>query len=435
MKRVLRSFLLSLLVTILICSPVFAIAYSATITVTNTSGSDYANLPILVPMNNNLIASSGYSSPDMLDTYITDTEGNVLPFMPADDKSLFVVPDLDDDTTGNFIWISGQTAKSSHDIVVGQGGYITTPDNDDLEPHDSFILEMSVYLANTGIVFEKQDCLKLAYNATTEVLTLTVGNEDTPDYTLTATGVEIGLHTIKLSIEYTGDLISSVFIYPNGLGDYENLAVGENPDGTAHWFMLDYINGERPDIKYSAGTPWVHPPRIEIWTSSTYTKDLYSFTDGSIYSFSAVRFWVYGISNYPSTYWKPIFKQVGYTEWVGEEEPFYYLGELESTLGARSSDIYYTNPVTGVAWKSSDLSGAQFGLAFKKDSWGIHYLAGYAVELIGAILSPHLSLFVDNMYIASDTEPIVDVAVPDNDNDWIWYPNPYIEYIKLDTSN
>lgn len=427
MKRVLRAFLLSLLVTILICSPVFAIAYSATITVANTSGSDYANLPILVPMNNNLIASSGYSSPDMLDTYITDTEGNVLPFMPADDKSLFVVPDLDDDTTGNFIWISGQDSKGSHDIVTGYGGKITTPDNADLEPGDNFQLEISLYIPDVSCtIFDKLNALRIDYNATTDVLTLTVGTYATPDYTLTATGVTSGLHTISLNISHTAGE-DSLFLRPTGVGDYETFSK-EYPTNKAHWEILK--DNATVGSLMLTGPPAVY---VDDYVSGE-GADLYAFTNPNV-SFGSIIPHIYGVVNYPYSEWGLIIKMPGQAEWRSTgKDPYYFGGgsdPWEWYVGDDYLNPIYTNPITGLAWTQADLTDIQFGFWFDRYS-GSDYFVGFAIELVDAAYQPTLNLFVDS--VLKDSENITE-PIPDNTNDWIWYPNPYFNYIKLETSN
>jgi hypothetical protein len=362
-------------------------------------------------MNNSLIASSGYSSSTMLDTYITDTEGNVLPFMPATDKSVFVVPDLDDATTGNFIWISGQTAKSSHDIVTGYGGKITTLDNADLEPHDSFVLQMSVYLTNTGVVFEKQDCLKLAYNASTEVLTLTAGNEGTPDYTLTATNVEVGLHTIEIGIDFTGGTPTDLTVKPNGGGDLTEIP--NVSDGYAHWEAVSDDDAIPTTIGVST-------------TNHILYRDLYTIPFTSAYFDSVtLRALISANWGYEGIAW--LLKMPGYSMWTSDVETV-----NPNTAGYIEHELL-TNPITGDSWVLADLINLQIGLGMRKDNaLGAYICISYNMVLGNATLSPSLYLSIDD--VEADSEDLT-VTIPDTANDWEWFANPYFEYIVLETAN
>jgi hypothetical protein len=404
-KRFIRSLIIAIIFVLLLAVPVLA-AYSAIITITESAGTSYTQLPIINTMNVSNLASSHYIASTGLDTRILDN-GTELPHLLADDKVLFV-SDITANSTKQFDFTTSNSALTSFPIIVGEGGYVTIPDNDTLELGDRFVLTISVDLENTGTVFDKLDALRADYNATTQVLTITIGTYAAPDHVLTATGITKGIHVIKISADYTG-ISSSVILYPNGAGDYQNID-GEEPNGMAHWSIL----------RENTGTQFV-------WYADSETADLYAF-DSGIFNFDSLTMNMYSAANYPDSNFKFLIKMPGYSLYTSEShDPYVHTGV------SAYPKTFATNPITNEAWNASDMNGIQFGFSCQRYSGSIAAI-GMEVVLNNAQNLAELNLYVDDMVIPADSESLSS-PISDNSNDWIWYPDPYINYIKLETDN
>lgn len=132
----------------LVAAPVLA-AYQCVITITNSSNSSYSNLPFDVPMSNSYLASNGYSSPSMLDVQIK-SGGTILPFMPTTTDTMTVLPSLATNSSQTLTWSSGNTPATSFPIIVGDGGYITTPYTSSLDLGTNFEIEINGYVNQDG---------------------------------------------------------------------------------------------------------------------------------------------------------------------------------------------------------------------------------------------------------------------------------------------
>jgi len=148
MKRILRGILIGGLVTLLVAIPVLA-AYYAYIDVTESLGNSYTNLAMNVSLNCSYLAANGYITPSGLDTRVTDSVYNVLPHMLAEDRLLWV-GNLTASDTSRFILFTGQEALNSTSVITGYGGYVTVPDNPDLEPGGVFAFGIVAYVDTTS---------------------------------------------------------------------------------------------------------------------------------------------------------------------------------------------------------------------------------------------------------------------------------------------
>ena len=126
---------------LLAVSPVLA-ASSVTITVTNT-GSAYTMLPISVPMSNSGLAAGNFITASGLDVQLS---GGV-PCMLTDSRTLFASP-IGTSSITPFYYTTGNTAAASMPIIVGNGGYVTIPDN--IEPTNNFSIVTSGYIDTTA---------------------------------------------------------------------------------------------------------------------------------------------------------------------------------------------------------------------------------------------------------------------------------------------
>lgn len=197
-RKLLRASIVALILLLVLAIPVLA-SYSATITVTESAGNSYTQLPIIDTMGISSMVTSGFISSTGLDTRVKYGTSE-LPHMLADDKLLFV-SDITANTSKQFTLTTGNTALTSYPIVLGYGGYITIADSTDLEPHDNFALTISLYLKDSGTYVVKEDALEFYYNASTQKLYAYIGDSETPSLTLEADNIAAGEHTIRISTD------------------------------------------------------------------------------------------------------------------------------------------------------------------------------------------------------------------------------------------
>lgn len=163
MKRLIRKLNWALVIAVLLISvwaiPTLAVSFIAYITLTNNSAVTYNSTPFILSMDNEWIAANGYCASSMLDVRITDSSGNVLPMMPADDKTLFVAPSIPANAISSLIWSSGNSSLTSHDIIVGYGGYITVADNSSLELSNNFAITITDAYFHTSSAYVDSNIL------------------------------------------------------------------------------------------------------------------------------------------------------------------------------------------------------------------------------------------------------------------------------------
>lgn len=132
MSKFIRISLLVLVGVILTVTPVFAYLYHAPLTITETSSNSYDMLPVVWTQNNDWLADNGFMDADALDTRVQTFGGLNKPWMVAEDRTLTAVP-VPADSQTNLYFTTGETPAASMDIIVGDGGTITTVYHADLE--------------------------------------------------------------------------------------------------------------------------------------------------------------------------------------------------------------------------------------------------------------------------------------------------------------
>jgi hypothetical protein len=179
LKRILTTVGLAILSIVMIALPVLA-AYSATITVVNNSVNSYTQIPLVLTQDNGYLAANGYIAANGLDVKIKEN-GVELPLMLTDKQTWFVPSSIPASTSHIYQWSSGNTPSTSKNIIVGDGGYGTTPDNDDLEPGNSFEININGYIntafADDKNLLYKEDAFSL-YVGAEEQLTATIIRND-----------------------------------------------------------------------------------------------------------------------------------------------------------------------------------------------------------------------------------------------------------------
>ena len=122
---------------------------TAVVTVTESAGTTYANLPITMTVNNSYMATNGFMQSNGLDAAVVGTGGIALPTMIDSTQTLFVAP-VTKSTQNGFNFTTGNTPVTSMPIIVGNGGYVTTADNAALEPGNNFSIVANGYLNTTA---------------------------------------------------------------------------------------------------------------------------------------------------------------------------------------------------------------------------------------------------------------------------------------------
>ncbi len=195
-----KGVLLGLLLALLLSGTVLAASYSANITVTESSGSNYTLLPVLVLMDNSDLVDAGFVSSTGLDTRVFEG-GVALPHVLVDDRTLFVA-NIDANTQHLFEYTTGNTALSSFPVIVGHDGYATITDHTSLELGSTFDMEVKG-LIDTTAGADKDIWLKTSACRWYVSAAGSIKFEITGGTSVTATGVSSGVHTIQVVADGT----------------------------------------------------------------------------------------------------------------------------------------------------------------------------------------------------------------------------------------
>jgi hypothetical protein len=180
MKKILVAIGLAVLFVLLIALPVLA-AYSANITVVNNSANSYSETPLMLVQDNGYLAANGYIESDGLDVQIEDN-GSSIPTMLTDKSTWFVPDNILANSSYIYQWSSGNEPADSMPIIVGNDGYITVPDNPDLEFKGyDYKIEMDGYLKDSaGDIYNKENALVIATDGSN--VTADIYRTDLPSY-------------------------------------------------------------------------------------------------------------------------------------------------------------------------------------------------------------------------------------------------------------
>lgn len=223
MKWIKRLFISSSLAGVLsqiLVIAVFATVFSATITITNTSATNYTYLPLSLPVNNDNLATQGYISSAGTDVQLYRSS-TLLKRMLVDDRTLFVLPTLSAYGTASVDCTTNNTVED-FDIISGYGGYVTVIDDIDLEWGNSGNITVSGYFnpTSTGDIYSKGTAVRC------------YGNGD-GTLTLNAIATLHGAATPVIASENTttgGSGTSHVVGLPSGIvsGNLLVVAIGTN---------------------------------------------------------------------------------------------------------------------------------------------------------------------------------------------------------------
>jgi hypothetical protein len=223
MKRILPLTLALTSIFLLPAASVLAAAlYLITMTVTESAGTSYTNLPIIVSVNNAQLVAGGYLGDAGMDAKVDDGT-YYLPRMITNDKTLFV-GDLPANVSKVFNYtLHDNVWTASMPIITGVGGNVTTPDNPSLEPGNEceIILNKFVNTTATGadrVIMSKYDDITggvqlIASGSVSGNITCKITDiAHSTSLTLTALGVTSVIHEYKITLDGT-----TAFLYIDGV--------------------------------------------------------------------------------------------------------------------------------------------------------------------------------------------------------------------------
>jgi len=137
-KRYLFSLLLAFVLLVVSVGGIVLAAYSSDIIVTENGTASYDMLGCNVTANIDYMATNNwFADPEGRDTRVL-LGGQEKPHMLADDKLMFAIP-VAKSSSQTVQFVTGYANQDFH-IIPGYGGYITTTDNETIEPGDNFTI-------------------------------------------------------------------------------------------------------------------------------------------------------------------------------------------------------------------------------------------------------------------------------------------------------
>ncbi len=136
LKRLLSSLLLAILLLGLASGVAYGFLYRAPIAITENASTSYVMLPVLWNQNNAWLATNGFMNSTANDTRVQTLGGLNKPWMVADNKTLTAIP-VPAGSQTNLYFVTGESAASAMDIIVGYGGNVTIPYDATMDLGDS----------------------------------------------------------------------------------------------------------------------------------------------------------------------------------------------------------------------------------------------------------------------------------------------------------
>jgi len=399
-RRGILATLSAILATLLIATAVLA-AYSVQISITETASNSYDMLPLMWTANNDWMADNGFMRSDGLDTRVQTLGGLNKPHLVAEDRTLTAVPVTAGGQT-NLQFATGETALSAMDIITGQGGYITIPDDATLEPADDFEFEWADVWLDTSVaaskyLLHKTDAVEVYTGVVNEEVTATIYSAATDETPL----------------------------LPEGVGAETNLALFGAP---TNWQACASDDGD---------TTYVHQ-LANAWLRDTYDTQDSAIASGPINSvtvFIKARELVAGGAQAMTAL---------------RTHGVVYDGAVKNLVAAYAlySTVYADNPNTVAAWTWAEVDAMEVGVSLKGDGAvpayctyvyaTVNYTPQVDVTVAGVASGEHdIEVAADtvNLTIDVDSGTYTDSAaliagVVGNANDWVLMDNSTTDFMS-----
>jgi len=255
-KRNVFYVILTLVIVLVLASPVFAYTYRAPLTVVESNGTDYTMLPVSVSSNNDWMASNGFMKATALDTRVETLGGLAKPHMVVDDRTLSAIA-VPADSQTNLYFSTGNSDLTSMDIIPGYGGYIKTDDAAALELGTDGEIEFDGYVDTTNtpdrpLVWKKDSFVTLVDGASQ----ITSGLISAEDYEIAFTK-DGTWQTIDLSPYFDDDMdVTGVILEVHqAAGTQTSIAFRKNGSTDDRYYLATHtwaVVGLDSDSKFQA---------------------------------------------------------------------------------------------------------------------------------------------------------------------------------------
>jgi len=299
-------------------------AFSAPLTIIESSGNSYDMLATWVGAPITWLANNGYIQPDGLDTRVQTAGGVNRPHLLTTEKIL----------TANAIGANSQTNLSfttgntdlEMPIITGYNGYFSKTDDLDMELGDDFEIETKGYVdtsagADKNIVY-KEDAFRTYIDGATNITS---------------------------EITYS----DTIAFRPDSAGDETNIT-DQFPASGSHW---DKVDEESADDD----TTYVYSSTDSVWKRDLYNLPA-SSQSGTITKIT-LYFRVKGYYNVLQA--KGVIKSDSTVTETAGKNPCLDFGF--GVWGTYSQD-WSTNPADGLAWEWADIDNLQIGVSLYKYS-------------------------------------------------------------------
>jgi hypothetical protein len=203
MKRFYRAVALALLSILLVSSIALAAwTFKFPTIVQDTGGVSRTYYPVDLGYDAATLLSSGKIAANGLNTNMQVGSNNVA-YMMDTTRVMAVVPSLGADSMTTVDLYTGYTPnQTSFDIVVGEGGYITTADDDDIELGASFDISLSGYFVTSAAmigenILYKQDSFRVYVQAAGTIRAAILSAGDVEEKTVSG-AVSSGAHILRI---------------------------------------------------------------------------------------------------------------------------------------------------------------------------------------------------------------------------------------------
>jgi len=375
MTRLVRVSLLVLAGIMLVAMPVLGYLYRAPVSVSENASTDYDMLAVLWTQNNDWLATNGFMSSTANDTRVQTLGGSDKPWLVCDNKTLTSVP-VPADSQTNLYFVTGESAASSMDIIVGYDGYVTMPDTD--EPGDNFTIQLSGYFDTDGSdsAIDKVGAFRISVDS---------GN-------VTSTIYDAEAWYTALAVAYrAGDAWVESAAYPSCIVNQVKVTFAHPVVGAYNNYLHEI------QVWDSVNSIWVSPTSV-VSNDGAWANPL-NATDNNTTTLASKE--TSSTGNYAVTYDLP-------PQLISTKVKFYGTGSGYSTDTRMTIEVYYTNESASVT--SSVTPG------------------DHVVKVLAD--GTDFELYIDDMVTPVDTTVLGGASVPSNANDWVLMSNtvPYLDY-------